>query len=103
MQNFTITLRNDLVNNQRIYLPVGKAKFTLIDVDYIGAVTAKVLTEPQKHINKSYYLTNNETLTFTEMAEKISDGIGKTIKFVLLICYNFTLLNEKKRCLQCVF
>ncbi len=82
MQNFTTTLRNDLVNNQRIYLPAGQAKFTLIDVNDIGAVTAKILTEPQNHFNKSYELTNNETLTFTEMAEKIGKGIGKTIKFI---------------------
>ncbi len=82
MQNFTTSLRNDLVNNQRIYLPAGQAKFTLVDVNDIGAVTAKILTEPQNHFNKNYELTNNETLTFTEMAEKISKGIGKTIKYV---------------------
>lgn len=82
MQNFTTTLRNDLVNNQRIYLPAGQAKFTLVDVNDIGAVTAKILTEPQNHFNKNYELTNHETLTFTEMAEKISNGIGKTIKFI---------------------
>ena len=82
MQNFTTALRNDLVNHQRIYLPAGQAKFTLIDVEDIGAVTASVLAEPQKHINKSYDLTNHETLTFTEMAEKISKGIGKTINYI---------------------
>jgi len=82
MQNFTTTLRNDLVNQQRIYLPAGQAKFTLIDVEDIGAVIAKILTEPQNHINQSYELTNNETLTFSEMAKKISSGIGKTIHFL---------------------
>ncbi|MDZ4668848.1 MAG: NmrA family NAD(P)-binding protein [bacterium] len=81
MQNFTTTLLNDIVNNQSIFLPAGQAKFTIIDAVDIGSVTAKVLTEPQNHVNKSYELTNNETLTFTEMAEKISKGIGKTITF----------------------
>jgi len=82
MQNFTTTLRDDLVNHHRIYLPAGRAKFTVIDVDDIGAVAAKVLTVPQNHINRSYDLTNNETLTFTEMAAKISSGIGKTINYI---------------------
>jgi uncharacterized protein YbjT (DUF2867 family) len=50
--------------------------------------TAKVLSESQYHINKSYELTNNETLTFTEMAEKISKGIGKTINLFRLIYWN---------------
>ena len=82
MQNFTTTLRDDLVNHQRIYLPAGQAKFTLIDLDDVAAVTAKILAKPSQHVNKSYELTSNEILTFSEMAEKITNGIGKQIKFI---------------------
>jgi len=96
MQNFTSTLRNDLVNNHRIYLPSGQAKFTVIDAEDIGSVTAKVLIEPKNHINKSYELTNNETLTFAEMAEKISKGIGKTIKFISPNLLQFFLTKRKE-------
>jgi len=96
MQNFTTTLRNDLVNNHRIYLPAGQAKFTVIDAEDIGSVTAKVLIEPQNHINKSYELTNNETLTFAEMAKKISMGIGKTIKFISPNLLQFFLTKRKE-------
>jgi len=96
MQNFTTTLRNDLVNNNRIYLPAGLAKFTVIDAEDIGSVAAKVLIEPQNHINKSYELTNNETLTFAEMAKKISNGIGKTIKFIAPNLLQFFLTKRKE-------
>jgi len=96
MQNFTTTLRRDLVNNQRIYLPAGQSKFTLIGVSDIGAVSAKILIEPQNHINKSYELTNNETLTFTEMAEKISTGTGKKIKFISPNLWQFFLTKHKE-------
>ncbi len=96
MQNFTTTLRNDLVNHQTIYLPAGQAKFTIIDVEDIGSVTAKVINEPQNHINKSYELTNNETLTFTEMAEKISSEIGKTINFISPNLLQFFLAKRKE-------
>jgi len=82
MQNFTTTLHTDLVKKQRIFLPAGEAGFTLIDVGDIGAVAAKILTEPKNHINKSYELTNNEILTFAEMARIISKGIGKIIDFI---------------------
>lgn len=82
MQNFTTTLRNDLVKKQRIYLPAGEAGFTLVDTADIGAVTAKILTDPKNHVNKSYELTSNEILTFGAMAQKISIGIGKTIHFI---------------------
>lgn len=97
MQNFTTTLHDDLAKNQRIYLPAGDSKFTVIDVTDINVVAAKVLIEPQNHINKSYELTNNETLTFSEMAAKISNGIGKTITFVSpnLLQFYFTKRKEK--------
>ena len=96
MQNFSTTLRNDLVNNQRIYLPAGQAKFTLTDVDDIGNVAAKIITEPQQHVNKSYELTNNETLTFAEMVAKLSEGLGKKIDYVSpnLLQFYFTKRRE---------
>ncbi len=96
MQNFTTSLHKDLVQNHRIYLPAGNTKFTLIDVSDVGAVTAKILTEPQKHTNKSYELTNRETLTFTEMAEKISEGIGKPIRFISPNLLQFFLTKRKE-------
>ncbi|MDZ4665265.1 MAG: NmrA family NAD(P)-binding protein [Bacteroidota bacterium] len=96
MQNFTTTLRNDLVNNQRIYLPAGKAKFTLIDIYDIGLVAAKVITECPKHQNKSYELTNNEILTFAEMADKLSNGLGKKIKFISPNLLQFFLTKRKE-------
>ncbi len=96
MQNFTTNLHHDLVNNQRIYLPAGKAKFTLIDAEDIGAVAAKMLTEPQKHVNKSYTLTNNETWTFGEMAAKLSDGLDQKIRFVSPNLLQFFLRKRKE-------
>lgn len=97
MQNFTTTLSNDILNNLRIYLPAGDAKFTLIEVEDIGNVSAQVLIEPHNHINKSYELTNNEILTFTEIAEKISKGIGKTIKFISPNLFQFYLTKRKEK------
>ena len=96
MQNFNTTLRSELVNKHRIYLPAGRAKFTLVDVDDIGLVAAKVLNQPEEHFNKSYELTNRETLTFTEMAEKLSSGLGKKIKFISpnLLQFYFTKRKE---------
>ena len=82
MQNFTTTLHDDLVNNKRIYLPAGNTKFTLIDLNDVGAVAAKILVEHNQHIAKCYELTNNETLTFSEIAAKLSKGLNKKINFI---------------------
>ncbi|MFZ1704308.1 MAG: NmrA family NAD(P)-binding protein [Saprospiraceae bacterium] len=96
MQNFTTTLRSDLLNKQRIFLPAGRAKFTLIDVKDVGFVAAKVLTDPLSHLNKSYELTNYETLTFTEMADKLSHRLGHKIQFISPNLLNFYISKRKE-------
>jgi len=81
MQNFSSTLRNDLVTHHKIFLPAGNAKFTLVDVTDIGNVAATILTETEKHLNKSYDLTNYEKLSFANMAEKLSKGLQTDIRY----------------------
>ena len=97
MQNFTTTLHNDLVHKQRIYLPAGNTKFTLVDVRDIGAVSATILMNISEHINKSYELTCNEKLTFSEMAKILSDILGTDIKYISpnLLSFFFTKRQEK--------
>lgn len=97
MQNFTTTLRNDLVKNQIIYLPAGKAKFTLIDATDLGLVAAKILKNPEGHINKAYDLTNHEQLSFGEMADILSEVLHKKIKFKSpgLLSFYFKKRGEK--------
>ncbi len=68
MQNFTTTLRDDLVKKRLIYLPAGKAKFTLIDVRDIAEVAAHILINTDNHVGAAYELTSNEKYTFDEMA-----------------------------------
>ena len=97
MQNFTSTLRNDLVNQKRIFLPAGNARFTLIDVRDIGFVAAIVLAHTSSHINKAYDLTCNEMLTFREMAQKLSRGLGIEIKYESPSLLSFYLAKRKEK------
>lgn len=97
MQNFTTTLRTDLVNHHRIFLPAGNAKFTLIDVTDIGKVAAKILSETENHLNKSYELTNHEKLTFGEMAEKLSKGLKTTIRYESPNLLRFYIVKRKEK------
>ncbi|OAQ39793.1 NmrA family transcriptional regulator [Pedobacter psychrophilus] len=96
MQNFTTTLKYDIVKHNRIYLPAGNTKFTLIDIKDIGCVAAKVIIDYPYHVNKKYDLTNHETLTFTEMAEKMSAGIGRKINFISPNLLQFYLTKRKE-------
>jgi uncharacterized protein YbjT (DUF2867 family) len=81
MQNFTTTLRKDILEKSEVYLPAGKAKFTIIDVKDIGEVAAKILSKPQQHQNTAYELTNDETLTFGEMVSLINKVTGQQVKY----------------------
>ena len=88
---------NDLKTKNRIYLPAGNAKFTLIDVTDIGQVAAKILTETTHHKNQCYELTCNEKLTFAEMAAKLSEGLGKIIKFESPNPVRFFITKRKEK------
>jgi uncharacterized protein YbjT (DUF2867 family) len=96
MQNFTTSLREELIENKRIFLPAGNAKFTLIDVHDIGEVAARVLCEHAAHLNKAYELTNYEQLTFQEMADKLSIGLGVKITYVSPNLLDFFWTMRKK-------
>jgi uncharacterized protein YbjT (DUF2867 family) len=82
MQNFITTLHKDIVERNRIYLPAGKARFTIVDVKDVGAVAAKVLLNPEKHQNKAYELTNDELKNFGELTEQINQAWEKNIEYV---------------------
>lgn len=82
MQNFTTTLHMDLVDKLRIFLPAGKAKFTLVDVRDVGCVAAIVLSAPGRHERKIYELTSDEALSFCRMAAQLSEVLGRRIKYV---------------------
>ena len=97
MQNFTTTLRNDLVNKNQIYLPAGKARFTLIDVRDIGSVSAAILTKSSQHINKSYELTCKEKLTFLDMARVLSAILETDIQYKSPNLINFFLTKRKEK------
>lgn len=96
MQNFTTTLRKDLVTKKQIFLPAGESKFTLIDVMDIGEVAANILINIKQHINESYDLTNEEKLTFSQMAKILSNGLGTQIKFQSPNLMRFFLTKRKE-------
>ncbi|MEJ8800516.1 NmrA family NAD(P)-binding protein [Pontibacter sp. H249] len=82
MQNFTTTLKHDLVYKNRICLPAGEAKFNLIDVADVGLVAAHILASPEAHINKAYDLTNKEQLNFREMAYILSHVLERNTAYI---------------------
>jgi len=81
MQNFTTTLKEDIIKKKEVFLPAGKAKFTLVDLEDVGRTGAQVLLHPEQHSNKAYDLTNQEQLTFGQMTSKFKEELGIDIRF----------------------
>jgi len=82
MQNFTSTLHDELVRRHRIFLPAGNARFTLVDVDDIARVAARVLTQPgSQHHGQAYTLTSQSPLNFQQMADQLTMGLGTPITY----------------------
>lgn len=82
MQNFNPGFFLPMIKqNGGIFLPVGDAKTSLIDVRDIAAVAAVVFTE-DGHKGKEYALTGGEALSYQEAADIVSEVSGRKIKYV---------------------
>ena len=97
MQNFITTLRADLVERHRIFLPAGRARFTLIDVRDIGDVAAAVLLDPgTRYHGQAYTLTAQYRLSFQQMADQLSAGLGRRIDYVSPSPWGFFLTKKRE-------
>jgi len=82
MQNFTNALHDELVRRHRIFLPAGSTRFTLVDVADIARVAALVLSQPgTQHHGKAYTLTSELPLSFQQMADQLTAGLGTPIAY----------------------
>jgi uncharacterized protein YbjT (DUF2867 family) len=80
------------VAESALFLPMENAKLSPVDIEDIAKVTFALL-HSEGHEGKSYDMTGPEALTMTEVAEQISQVIGKTVHYV-----NLTL-EEKRQAL----
>lgn len=77
LMNFRPTIASQGV----FFAPISHARISLVDVRDIGKVAAKTLTEPHPD-NRVYELTGPEALTHAEIAEQLSQAVGKPIRHV---------------------
>jgi len=70
-----------IVARGAFFLPMEDAKIASIDIGDIAEVAATVLTSPG-HEGKIYPITGPETLSMSEVAEKLSAATGKRIQYI---------------------
>ena len=60
--------------------PFRSSKWTFVDARDVGAVGAAALLDPS-HDGRAYVVTGSESLTYQEVAERLSEVLGKTIRY----------------------
>lgn len=81
MQNF-VNYNSATINTQNAFYGCqGEGKVSHIDIRYLAAVAVKVLTE-NGHEGKAYTLTGPAALTNAEIAQILSDDLGREIRYV---------------------
>ena len=80
MQNLNTTHRREIKERSEIFVPVGKARTSFIDVRDIGAVAATILAQ-EGHAGKAYDLTGSEGLDYWNVAQIMTDVLGRNIAY----------------------
>ncbi len=80
MQNLDTSQRQDIRENNDLFVPAGRGKTSFIDVRDIGAVAVLALTQ-NGHTNKAYDLTGSEALDYYQVAEIFTRVLGRQIAY----------------------
>ena len=96
-QNLGDAYRDDIVKDDRIFVPAGAGRIAFIDVRDIAKVAVNVLINPIPHQEKTYTLSGSESLSFANVASILSKEMGRTIVYepASILSYFFHLLRRK--------
>jgi uncharacterized protein YbjT (DUF2867 family) len=83
MQNMVIYNSATINTQNAFYGTEGDGRISQIDLRDVAAVAVKALTE-DGHIGKAYTLTGPEALTNAQIAQILSDDLGREIRYVNL-------------------
>ncbi|MFO0576285.1 MAG: SDR family oxidoreductase [Polyangia bacterium] len=80
-QNLQDSYARDLIEDSRLYVPAGAGRVAFIDVRDIAEVAAQALVDPGPHQGQAYTLTGPASLSFAEVAELLSERLGRRIRY----------------------
>jgi len=81
MQNFNNFNHKSIVENNAFYYPASAGKTSFIDIRDIATAAEQCLVS-ENHQNKIYTLTGEQSLTYYNAAEILSEAYGKTIRYI---------------------
>ena len=66
----------------KLYLPYGAEKHAPVAAADIARVVTGILADPVLHVGERYVVTGPRNLTVTEMADLLSEELGKPVEYV---------------------
>jgi uncharacterized protein YbjT (DUF2867 family) len=81
MQNISGIHAFEIKHYDRIVVPIKKVLTSFIDAEDIGEITAKVLSEPNKHLNRGYSITGSEAIDYYTASKILSEELARTITY----------------------
>jgi uncharacterized protein YbjT (DUF2867 family) len=80
-QNLADAYRQDIVEDDRVFLPAGAGRVAFIDTRDIGDAAATVFVDPSPHRGQGYTLTGPEALTFDDVAVILTRLLGRPVRY----------------------
>lgn len=80
-QNLESAYRDDVVQHDRIHVPAGRGRVAFVDLRDVGELAARVFVDPTPHIGETYDLTGSRAFTFDEVAELLTQAVGRTVRY----------------------
>lgn len=96
-QNLQDAYLRDIVEDDRIFLPAGRAQVNSIDVRDVADVAAVVFANPERHRAESYSLTGHAAVPMDYVARIMSEVTGRPINYeaVSILTYMLHLHRRK--------
>ena len=97
MQNVSGIHALEIKEQNQIFVPAGKSKTSFIDARDIGIATATVLHDPVKYRNTAHTITGPESLDYNQVADILSEVLGRKIKYAKPSYLKYRSVYIKKR------
>ncbi len=81
MQNISGIHAFEIKHFDRILVPVKGALTSFIDAEDVGEITARVLCEPERHLNRGYSITGPTAMDYHQVAAILSEVLTRKIAY----------------------
>lgn len=80
MENLITTHRDEIRYSSELIIPAGEGRTSFIAVEDIAAAAQRCIGRPE-HLNQAYELTGDEAWSYREVAELLSEVLGRTVSY----------------------